>query len=63
MNHWLKRKEEREMTSGKSWTYKRDINQAYIDYANDYFYHMGKCIMSDRVHWVEKFIPQPLLPR
>lgn len=37
MNHWLKKKKERE------------INQAYIDYANDYWNHMGMCVTSDQV--------------
>jgi hypothetical protein len=37
MNHWLKKKQQRE------------VNQAYIDYANDYFNHMGMCTRSDQV--------------
>jgi hypothetical protein len=40
MNHWLHKKEQRE------------INQSYIDYANDYFNHMGAI---SRKSYVEYF--------
>jgi hypothetical protein len=37
MNHWLKKKQDRE------------INQTYVDYANDYWNYMGAISRNDQV--------------